>query len=101
MLTLTQTAAEAVKALVAGTDLDDQTGGLRISSSEGAALELALVDGPEQADDAVEALGAHVFLEPAVTRALENKVLDASVEEGQVRFAVFERRDDMGRGPPA
>jgi hypothetical protein len=54
MLTLTPTAADAVRALVAGAPVDEDTGGIRISSGEqtphGTPLELALVDAPEPAD---------------------------------------------------
>jgi hypothetical protein len=72
MLTLTPAAAEAVQQLAANTAVNDETGGLRISSGEptaqGAALELALVDTPEPADDALDADGAHVFLAPGSRR---------------------------------
>jgi iron-sulfur cluster assembly protein len=96
MLTLTPTAAEAVRALVAGAPVDDDTGGIRISAGEatpqGTALELALVDAPEAADEQIDASGAHVFLEPRVSGFLGDKVLDASVESGgQVRFSVLDR----------
>src|ERR687895_984850 len=95
MLTLTPTAADAVRALVAGAPVDDDTGGIRISSGEktaqGTPLELALVDAPEAADEQIDAGGAHVFLEPPVAGVLGDKVLDASVESGgQVRFSVLE-----------
>ena len=95
MLTLTPTAADAVRTLVASAPVDDDTGGIRISSGEetpqGTALELALVDAPEAADEEIDAGGAHVFLEPQVAGFLGDKVLDASVESGgQVRFSVLE-----------
>jgi iron-sulfur cluster assembly protein len=95
MLTLTPTAADAVRALVAGAPVSDDTGGIRISSGEqtpqGTPLELALVDAPEAADEEIEAGGAHVFLEPQVAGILGDKVLDAHVESGgQVRFSVLE-----------
>ena len=95
MLTLTPTAADAVRALVARAPVDDDTGGIRISSGQetpqGTPLELALVDAPEAADEEIDAGGAHVFLEPRVAGLLGDKVLDASVESGgQVRFSVLE-----------
>jgi Fe-S cluster assembly iron-binding protein IscA len=95
MLTLTPTAAEAVRALVTNLDVDDESGGLRISAGEAAAqtdsLTLAVVNGPQPMDDAIAAGGAHVFLEPAVSQSLEDKVLDATVDGGQVRFMLFDR----------
>ena len=65
MLTLTPMAAEAVRSLVAGLDLDDETGGLRIAPGEmtgqGPSLELSVVNRPETTDQDVEAGKAHVF----------------------------------------
>jgi iron-sulfur cluster assembly protein len=91
MLTLTPIAAKAVCKLAADTD----TGGLRISPGESdvqsGTLSLALVDGPEATDDEISAEGAHVFLEPTVAEILDDKVLDAMVEGGRVRFKLFQR----------
>jgi iron-sulfur cluster assembly protein len=109
MLTLTPTAAEAVRALVAGAPVNDDTGGIRISTGEetpeGTPLELALVDAPEAADEDIDAGGAHVFLEPQVAGFLGDKVLDASVESGgHVRFSVLESGEaepNRDGGPPA
>ncbi|HEX6022855.1 MAG TPA: hypothetical protein VFZ00_12720 [Solirubrobacter sp.] len=95
MLTLTPTAADAVRSLVAGMDVDDETGGLRISPgevSEGSySLALALVDGPEASDDQVSEGGANVFLEPMVTQYLDDKILDASVNQGRVQFMILQQ----------
>jgi iron-sulfur cluster assembly protein len=95
MLTLTPAAAEAVRTLIAGMDVDDETGGLRIAAGElaepGQSLELSLVNGPEATDDKIEAGGAHVFLEPQVAEILDDKVLDASVGPGRVQFVLMNR----------
>jgi Fe-S cluster assembly iron-binding protein IscA len=95
MLTLTPTAAEVVRMLVARASVADDTGGIRISSGEqtpqGTALELAVVDAPEAADEEIDEAGARVFLEARVADFLGDKVLDASVESGgQVRFSVLD-----------
>ncbi len=91
MLTLTPTAAEAVRGLVASSEMDDE-GGVRIGPGEttpaGTELQLTLVEGPEAADQAVEELGAHVFLEPTVVEFLDDKVLDAQIADTGVSFAV-------------
>jgi len=95
MLTLTPTAAEAVRTLVARAEVDDETGGLRISAGDpaerGETLGLALVNGPEATDDEIAAGGAHVFLEPTVAEILADRVLDATVESGRVCFMLFNR----------
>jgi Fe-S cluster assembly iron-binding protein IscA len=97
MLALTDTAATAVRKLVEAGEVDTETGGIRISSSGETAGEgmysLALVDGPETTDEEISQGGAHVFVEQAVEPALTDKVLDATVEEGRVRFMLFQRRD--------
>jgi Fe-S cluster assembly iron-binding protein IscA len=101
MLTLTPTAAEAVRALVAGGPVDSDTGGIRIApgeqTAEGTPLQLAVVDAPEPADEQVDSGGAHVFVEPDVAGFLGDKVLDASVAEtGQVQFALVDAGPESG-----
>ena len=91
MLTLTPTAAEAVRRLV-----DDAptaaAEGLRIAPGEvspaGTSLELSIVDGPEIDDQEINDGGAHVFLQPEVAMFMDDKVLDAEVEETGVRFSI-------------
>jgi Fe-S cluster assembly iron-binding protein IscA len=96
VLTLTPTAAKAVRKLVTETEINDGTGGLRISPGDADAhhgtLALALVNGPETTDDEIEADGARVFLEPTVAELLGDRVLDATAESGRVRFMLFERQ---------
>jgi iron-sulfur cluster assembly protein len=100
MLTLTPTAAAAVRKLVSDTEVDENTGGLRISPGEdveqGGTLALALVNGPEATDEDVSAEGAHVFVEPTVTELLDDRVLDAIVDGGRVRFTLFQRQQPAG-----
>jgi iron-sulfur cluster assembly protein len=89
MLTITDTAAEAVRQLSAGSGLEPEPG-LRIASGEpnstGTPLELSLAPGPESNDQTVEEGGATVYVEEQLAVFLDDKVLDASVEEGRVRF---------------
>ena len=91
MLTLTPTAAEAVRRLVDSSPTDAAEG-LRIApgdaTAEGTSLEITIVDGPEIDDQEVLEGGAHVFLEPEVAEFMEDKVLDAELEESGVRFSI-------------
>jgi iron-sulfur cluster assembly protein len=100
VLTLTPTAAEVVRQLVAAAPVDD-AGGVRISAGEptpsGTQLQITLVDGPETADRSVDEEGAHVFLEPDVAEFLDDKVLDAELDDGRVTFAVR----DQSESPPS
>jgi iron-sulfur cluster assembly protein len=94
MLTLTPMASEAIRQLTAQTE-DPEASGIRISpgqeTPQGTALELELVEEPEPADEKVDEDGATVYLEPHVAGFLDDTVLDAQVDEGQVTFLV---RDD-------
>jgi Fe-S cluster assembly iron-binding protein IscA len=91
MLTMTNTAAEAVRQISAGSGLEPDPG-LRISAGsptpDGTPLELSLAGGAESTDQTVEDAGARVYLEEPVAEALDDKVLDAEVQGGQVRFAI-------------
>jgi iron-sulfur cluster assembly protein len=92
MLTLTQTAAEAVEELIARVPLAED-GGVRIrdtGSSEG--FELSVVPAPEATDTVVREGGARVFLDETAASILENRVLDAELSnDGAVRFALGDK----------
>jgi Fe-S cluster assembly iron-binding protein IscA len=94
MLTLTPIASEAIRQLSAQTGDPDATG-IRIApgpeTPEGTALELSLVEQPDPEDEKIDEDGATVYLEPHVAGFLDDKVLDAQVDEGRVTFLV---RDD-------
>jgi iron-sulfur cluster assembly protein len=69
--------------------------GLRIAtrreSPAEAAFEVSVAPVPAEEDQVVEESGAQVFLEPHAAEALDDKVLDAEIEGGEVRFAVGEQ----------
>ncbi len=90
MLTLTENASTIVKTLVDQTPGSDDTG-LRISSTnaENTAFSVGVADAPEPTDLVVESAGARVFLEPGAAVALDDKVLDAALDDrGSVSFAI-------------
>lgn len=90
MLTMTGTAAEAVKSIVSRTPQAPEEGGVRISENGGGAgFELAVAPAPEPSDTVVSTDGARVFLDAAAVTALDDRVLDAEVsQDGSVRFAL-------------
>ncbi len=100
MLTLTPTAAEVVRNLVEQSPTPD-SGGLRLTAAaeggESVALELTLVGEPEAMDETVEQEGATVYLDPGAAELLDDKLLDAQVEEDAVTFVL---RDDTGDTGP-
>jgi iron-sulfur cluster assembly protein len=91
MLSLTPVASEAIRQLSSQTE-DPEASGIRISpgpeTPEGTALELTLVEEPEPEDEKVDEDGATVYLEPHVAGFLDDKVLDAQLEEGRVTFVL-------------
>jgi Fe-S cluster assembly iron-binding protein IscA len=99
MLTITDNAAEAVRAISEGSGLAPDPG-LRISVGEptpqGTPLEISIAPGAEATDETVEEHGARVYLEDAVAPALDDKVLDAEMEGEQVRFALREALPGTG-----
>ena len=107
MLVLTHDAANIIRAIVDQSEAPDD-GGLRIAAREvaddEATLELSVAEQPEALDEVVEQEGAHVFLEPVAAEALSDKVLDASVDDGGVRFTLTPQpggplQSSNGHGP--
>jgi len=90
MLVLTESAAEVVKS-VTSTQQDLDGAGVRITAgaepADAAALQLALAAGPGEDDQVIETAGARVFVEPQAVAYLEDKVLDARLDEqGKAQF---------------
>jgi len=93
MLTLTETAVEALDAVVESAPVSDAAG-VRISRQVGAegqpGLAITLVEVPDPSDQVVETGDEHVplFVEQDAAAELDDKILDAQVQEGQVGFVV-------------
>ncbi|WP_194395920.1 Fe-S cluster assembly protein HesB [Microbacterium atlanticum] len=92
MLTLTQTAADAVKEIVARVP-QVEDGGVRIRDTGATgAFELSVAPDPQPHDTIVVTDGARVFLDENAAAALDDRVLDAEVtDEGALRFALTAR----------
>lgn len=95
MLTLTDNATAIVTTLV-NRQSDAADAGLRIhssagqESSEGARFAVQVAEHPEPQDQVLELAGARLFLAEEAAIALDDKVLDAGVDnEGSVSFAVL------------
>jgi iron-sulfur cluster assembly protein len=88
VLTLTDHAVSAIRNLTAQPGLPAETG-LRIAPEDGGAggLALSLSDGPRAGDQVIEEADVHVFVQPDAAAALDDKALDAQVnEDGEVSF---------------
>ena len=100
MLVLTEAAAEVVKSVTSTPQAPDSAG-LRIASSapeteNPGGLRLTAEAGPDTGDQVIEAAGARVFLEPQAAIYLDDKVLDAQVDEqGMAHFSLGEQ--ELGR----
>jgi Fe-S cluster assembly iron-binding protein IscA len=87
MLTLTDSCATIVKTMSTRPDAN----ALRISHDEttAATFSLSVASSPAPDDQVVEQDGATVYLDAAAAQALDDKVLDAGVDDsGTLRFAV-------------
>ncbi len=95
MLTLTSTAAEAVKTMAGASPELPSESGLRIQAEptgEGqVSFGLTMVESPDVDDQVIEEAGARVFVEPQAAAILEDKILDATVVEDRVQFSLAEQ----------
>ena len=90
MLTLTENASTVVRTLVDQTGAADQAG-LRISQDapDSPALHVIPTEAPQPGDQVVEEDGARVFLEEVAAVTLDDKILDAQVDDrGGVQFTI-------------
>lgn len=90
MLTLTENASSVVKNIVEQTG-SEQEAGLRISqdAADSPALHVMPTEAPQPGDQVLEDGGARVFLEETAAVTLDDKILDAQVDEsGGVQFSI-------------
>jgi Fe-S cluster assembly iron-binding protein IscA len=92
MLALTESATQAVQAIVAGQQLPDGAG-VRVSAVAAPSadsvnpdpdLRLSVVEAPEPGDEVIE--GAPVYIDPGTAQLVSDKVLDARISDDQVQF---------------
>jgi iron-sulfur cluster assembly protein len=97
LLALTDSAVQAVKHIVSSSDEVSETGGLRMVAERAgtrANFHLDVVPLPAEDDEVIEEQGARVFLEPEAASLLDDKVLDANVEQNQVAFTIAEQIEE-------
>ena len=97
MLALTEGAVDAVKRLVESSEETTDSSGLRMVAEPAGLrtnLQLSVVSLPAEDDQIIEEQGARIFLEPEAAALLDDKVLDASVEQGQVAFTLAEQSEE-------
>jgi iron-sulfur cluster assembly protein len=97
LLALTDNAVEAVRDIVSSSDEATETSGLRmVAEREGmqANFQLSVVPLPAEDDEVIDEQGARIFLEPKAASLLDDKVLDASVEQDQVAFTIADQVEE-------
>jgi iron-sulfur cluster assembly protein len=101
MLTITPSAANAIRAILETAKVPDD-GGIRISVAQEngsqARLELALSEAPLAGDAVVEEEGANVFLDELAMAALDDKSLDAQIEGDEISFGIVEKEGEEPLG---
>ena len=94
MLTITDTAAEAIRGIVAAPELPEGAG-LRIATAAGSedagTLEVSVAETPADTDQVVSEAGARVFVEADAVPLLDDKLLDAQIEGTRVGFMLSEQ----------
>jgi Fe-S cluster assembly iron-binding protein IscA len=92
MLTVTDNAVAAIRSLTDQPEVPDGTG-LRIATDPTAgSLQLSLAPEPHEGDQVVDNSGARLFLDTDAALLLNDKALDASVDDqGTVQFALAEQ----------
>lgn len=94
MLTLTDSAAEAVKYAIDAAEGLPESGGLRISAQDvgdSTGLGMAVAPLPSDDDQVIEEEGARVFVAPEVAPFLEDKVLDAEQQGSSIQFSLSDQ----------
>jgi len=97
VLALTDSAVEAVKAIVEASDDAVDTSGLRMVAEPtvlGTNLRLSVVPLPAEDDEVIEDQGARLFLEPDAASLLDDKVLDANLDQGQLAFTLADQLEE-------
>jgi iron-sulfur cluster assembly protein len=97
MLTLTDSAVSAIRTLTSQPEVPGDTGLRIMAQDEGTTFQLALAEAPAAGDQVVEEGGARVFVEPTAAAVLDDKALDAQVnEQGDLTFRISEQ-DETGQ----
>ncbi|HEX2319972.1 MAG TPA: iron-sulfur cluster biosynthesis family protein [Streptosporangiaceae bacterium] len=97
MLTLTDNAVSAIRTLTTQPDLPQDTGLRIMAQGDGgsSSFQLALAEAPTAGDQVVEEGGARVFVEPTAAAALDDKALDAQVnEQGDLAFRIADQAEN-------
>src|SRR5262249_14887869 len=90
LLALTDSAVEAVRMIMSSTDEDGAAGVRLMAEQDGVETRflLSISAMPAEDDAVVEEDGARVFLDTRAASLLDEKVLDARIDENRVAFQI-------------
>jgi Fe-S cluster assembly iron-binding protein IscA len=92
VLTLTDSAVQVIRTVTSQPELPEETGIRIVAQDTTGSLSLSVADGPQTGDQVVEEQGARVYLESGAATALDDKTLDAQVDDkGDVAFLIGEQ----------
>lgn len=94
LLALTDSAVEAVTEIVSSSEEPSETGGVRMVAERAGTqvnFKLSVVPVPAEDDEVIEEQGARIFLEPDAASLLDDKVLDANLEQNKVAFTIADQ----------
>jgi Fe-S cluster assembly iron-binding protein IscA len=90
VLALTDNAVEAVRSIVSS-EAESDAAGIRVTAGQAGEqprFRLDIVPMPVEEDQVIEEQGARIFLGPEEASLLEDKVLDAHIEQNRVAFMI-------------
>lgn len=94
MLTLTSDATQAIERILKAPGVPDNAG-LRIipvgptdESGVTSELQVEVADQPGERDEVIEANGARVFVEDSLCGYLDDKTLNAEMDQERIRFSL-------------
>jgi iron-sulfur cluster assembly protein len=89
VLNLTEGAVQVIRTVTAQPQLPEDSGIRIVSQDTAGSLSLSLAEGPQDGDQVVESEGAKVYLETGAATALDDKTLDAEIDDkGDVSFLI-------------
>jgi iron-sulfur cluster assembly protein len=101
MLAISETAADAIRGIVASPEVPEGSG-LRIASQPDAArpgtLEVSVAEIPAESDQVLDRSGARVFVERTAAELLDDKLLDAQIDGNRVGFTISDQVDSPEAG---
>jgi iron-sulfur cluster assembly protein len=100
VLAISSEASEAIRGIVAAPTVPDGAM-LRIDSQPGTGLQIGVVVEPSPGDEVLESDGVELAIEPATAALLDDKRLDAAVDQGEVTFTISDQASANGAGPAA